>query len=87
MHPGDPHGIPRSCLGHGRGSRRHGIHARVNQACRRLDLSDGIRQGCHRFSDDDREGLHVTGARLQHRHRGRDEGGGDQNGSSWNRWL
>ena len=87
MHPSVLRGMPRSCPAHVRESLRPAIHARATLNGFRLHPCGGIPWDCLQILDDDREDLPVTVARLQHRHRVRDEGGGDQNGSSWNRWL
>ena len=80
-------GMPRSCPAHVRESLRPAIHARATQTCPHLHPCGEIPRDCLQFLDDDREDLPVTVARLQHRHLVRDERGGDQNGSSWDRWL
>ena len=93
----------RFCLLRGRGNLLHGTLARENPPGRRHPPLGVNRMGNHQAPDDGREDRLVnrrehrlvnrlvnrreTGGRLGHRHCDWGEKTGDQNGSSWNRWL
>ena len=87
MHPSVLRGMPRSCLAHVLGILHHVIHARATQTCPHLHPSGGILSDCHPPLGDDHEARHETVDRLWNHHHGKGGRGGDQNGSSWDRWL
>ena len=69
------------------GTHHHAIHARAYHPGCRLHPVGGILSGFHPLLGDDHGARHEAVDRLRNHHHGRGERGGDQNGSSWDRWL
>ena len=87
MHLWDPHEMHHSWTVRVLENHHHAIHARVYQHDCRLHPVDGILLGFHPLLGDDHGARHETVDRLRNHHHRRGERGGDQNGSSWDRWL